>query len=74
MTVLVTDTCKDCAASQINMNALTYEKYLSSATGRVGVTWRKVRRSQEASWLFISHSIAGAPNQATFHAVEHFKD
>jgi expansin (peptidoglycan-binding protein) len=42
VTVLVTDTCKDCAVNQININALTYEKHLSSTTGQVAVTWRRV--------------------------------
>ncbi|CAL8467491.1 g7029 [Coccomyxa elongata] len=40
--VLVTDTCKDCAANQINMNALTYNKYISPTDGRKAVTWQQV--------------------------------
>ena len=41
--VLVTDTCKDCAANQINMNALTYNKYVSPTVGRKDVVWQQVR-------------------------------
>ena len=40
--VLVTDTCKACAANQININALTYEKYVSATNGQMAVTWQKV--------------------------------
>ncbi len=40
--VLVTDTCKECSATQINMNALTFEKYLAVSTGLIGITFRQV--------------------------------
>ena len=41
--VLITDTCKECSATQINMNALTFEKYLAVSTGLIGITFRQVR-------------------------------
>ena len=40
--VLVSDTCKECSATQINMNALTFEKYLAVSTGLIGITFRQV--------------------------------
>ncbi len=40
--VLVTDTCKACAANQININALTYEKYISATNGQMAISWQKV--------------------------------
>lgn len=40
--VLITDTCKECSATQINMNALTFEKYLAVSTGLIGITFRQV--------------------------------
>ena len=43
MTVYVTDTCKDCSATQINLNALTYQASMSTKTGEIGVSWRQVR-------------------------------
>ena len=42
VTVLVTDTCKDCSATQINLNAATFEAALSTKTGIIGVSWRQV--------------------------------
>ncbi|KAK9909331.1 hypothetical protein WJX75_000656 [Coccomyxa subellipsoidea] len=40
--VLVTDTCKSCSANQININALTYNKYISPTNGQLAVSWQKV--------------------------------
>ncbi len=43
--VLVTDTCKECSATQINMNAATFEKYLANSTGLIGIRFRQARHS-----------------------------
>ena len=41
--LLVTDTCKECSNTQINMNAATFEKYLATSTGLIGIQFRQVR-------------------------------
>lgn len=41
--LLVTDTCKECSDTQINMNAATFEKYLANSTGLIGIRFRQVR-------------------------------
>jgi hypothetical protein len=40
--VLVADTCKECAPYQINMNAATFEEYMATSTGYIGVSWQQV--------------------------------
>lgn len=40
--VQITDTCKECSATQLNMNAGTFEKYLATSTGLIGVEYRQV--------------------------------
>ncbi|EIE27800.1 hypothetical protein COCSUDRAFT_46000 [Coccomyxa subellipsoidea C-169] len=42
LTVLVTDDCKDCKPQQININALAFERHISSVSGSVDVVWRQV--------------------------------
>lgn len=53
--VVVTDTCKDCAANQININALTYEKYISATNGKLPVTWQQVGGLAESPVCLLCH-------------------
>ena len=45
VTVLVADTCKDCEPYQINMNAATFEAYMATSTGYIGVSWQQAKHS-----------------------------
>lgn len=45
VTVLVVDTCKNCEQYQINMNAATFEEYMATTTGYIGISWQQVLMS-----------------------------
>lgn len=53
--VQVTDTCKECSSTQINTNAATFEKYLATSTGLMGILFRQVHAS---SLQRLTHIIA----------------
>lgn len=57
VTVFVTDTCKACDRYQININALTFEQYLSTVTGYIGVSWQQVALSLPACHLCLAFSL-----------------
>ena len=46
VTVLVTDTCDDCASTQLNINALAFEQHFQNdlSIGQVNVQWQQVRQ------------------------------
>ena len=46
VTVLVTDTCDDCATTQLNINALAFEQHFQNnlGIGQVNVQWQQVRQ------------------------------
>lgn len=62
LVLLVTDTCNDCAATQLNIHSLAFQINFNSnlAVGQVNVQWQQVKFP--AAWLsFCSSTRGGMP-------------